>query len=70
MVRGVGDSGQEAGLCETEFKGTELARKKLDDASDLWRWDEYAVNAMDNAVRSKLGVVSIRLSVSLENVRC
>lgn len=40
MVRGVCDSGQETGLCEAKFKGTELAREELDDAGGLRWWDE------------------------------
>ena len=34
MVRGVCNSGQETGLCEAEFQGTEFAREELDDAGD------------------------------------
>ena len=63
MIRGVCDSGQKAGLCKAKFKGAEFAREELNNAGDL-RWgDEQAVNAMDNTVRSKLGRVSIRLSI-------
>lgn len=40
MVRGVCDSGQETGLGEAEFKGTEFTREELNDAGDLWWWDE------------------------------
>ena len=40
MARGVCDSGQEAGLCEAEFKGTKLAREELNDAGGLRWWDK------------------------------
>ena len=63
--RRVCNSGQETSLCEAEFQGTELPREELDDARDRWWRDEYAVNAMNNAVGSKLSVVSIRLTLGI-----
>ena len=63
MCRSVCDGGQKTGLCKAKFQGTELARKELDDAGNArWR-DEEAVDAMDNAVRSKLDIVSICLPI-------
>ena len=58
MVRGVCNDGQKTGLCKAKFQGTKLAREELDDAGNAGWWDEEAVNAMDNAVRSKLDIVS------------
>ena len=63
MVRGVCNSGQETGLCEAEFKGAKVAREELNDAGDLWWWDEKAVNTVDNAIRSKLGIISTCFSI-------
>ena len=73
MVRGVCNDGQKTGLCKAKFQGTKLARKELDDAGNARWWDEEAVNAMDNAVRPKLGIVSIYVPIlrkTLEDVRC
>ena len=73
MVRGVCNDGQKTGLCKTKFQGTKLARKELDDAGNARWWDEEAVNAMNNAIGSKLGIVSICLPIlrkTLKNVRC
>ena len=73
MVRGVCNDGQKTGLCKAEFQGAKLAWKELDDAGDARWWDEEAVNAMNYAVRPKLGIVSICqpiLRKTLENVRC
>ena len=54
MVGGVVDGFEEAGLGQAELESTELPGKELDDLGGFWRWDEEAVNSVDNTVGAEL----------------
>ena len=54
MVGGVVDGFEEAGLGQAELESAELSGKELDDFGGFWRWDEEAVNSVDNTVGAEL----------------
>lgn len=54
MVGGVVDGSEDAGLGQAELESAELRGKELNDFGGLWRWDEEAVNSVDNTVSAEL----------------
>ena len=54
MVGGVVDGFEEADLGQAELESAELPGKELDDFGGFWRWDEEAVNSVDNTVGAEL----------------
>lgn len=49
MVSGV-ELLEETGLGETELKGGELGRQKVDDLDDIWWWDQKGVDTVNDTV--------------------
>lgn len=54
MVGGVVDGSEDAGLGQAELESAELRGKELNDFGGVWRWDEEAVNSVDNTVSAEL----------------
>ena len=58
VIRSVVQARYETGFGETELEGAEFAGEKADDVDDFRRWDQDAVDAVDDAVSSELRSVS------------